>query len=79
MPLLEHLSWLGLTWCTGATSTPMASRFTAPLDRLDKDEADLYADLISNAYEKSVRLEQERIRFSLVKAAVEDQPSPLIC
>lgn len=48
---------------------------TAPLDRLDKDEADLYADLISNAYEKSVRLEQERIRFSIVKAAVEDQPA----
>lgn len=47
---------------------------TARLGRLDKDEADLYADLISNAYDQSVRLEQERIRFSAVKAAVAGQP-----
>jgi hypothetical protein len=47
---------------------------TAALGGLDQDEADLYADLISNAYAPSVRLEQERIRFSAVEAAVVSQP-----
>jgi len=43
---------------------------TAPLDRLDHDEAALFADLISNTYGSSVRLEQERIRFSAVESAL---------
>lgn len=46
----------------------------APLDRLDQDEAAFYADLISNTYAPSVRLEQERIRFSAVETAVASQP-----
>jgi hypothetical protein len=45
---------------------------TASLDRLNQAESALYADLISNAYAPSVRLEQERIRFSAVEAAVAD-------
>jgi hypothetical protein len=40
------------------------------LSRLDRAESALYADLISNAYAPSVRLEQERIRFSAVEKAV---------
>jgi hypothetical protein len=43
---------------------------TANLDRLIDAESTIYADLISNAYAPSVRLEQERIRFSAVEAAV---------
>jgi hypothetical protein len=45
---------------------------TAALDRLDRSESALYADLISNAYAPSVRLEQERIRFSAVEEVVAD-------
>lgn len=40
------------------------------LDRLDPAESALYADLISDAYGPSVRLEQERISFSAVEKAV---------
>lgn len=43
----------------------------ASLDRLDQAESALYADLIANAYGPHVRLEQERIRFSAVKSALE--------
>ena len=35
-------------------------------------ESALYADLISNAYGPSVRLEQEKVRFSAIQAAVAD-------
>jgi hypothetical protein len=42
----------------------------AALDRLDRAESALYADLISNAYAPSVRLEQERISFTAVEKAV---------
>jgi hypothetical protein len=42
----------------------------AVLDRLDRAESALYADLLSNAYAPSVRLEQERISFSTVEKAV---------
>ncbi len=42
----------------------------ATLDRLDGPESALYGDLVSNAYAQSVRLEQERIRFSAIEAAV---------
>jgi hypothetical protein len=44
----------------------------AALDRLDAAESALYADLISNAYAPSVRLEQERISFSAIDKAVAD-------
>lgn len=47
------------------------SQTTAVLDRLDEPESALYKDLISNSYAPSVRLEQERIRFSAVESAVE--------
>jgi len=40
------------------------------LDRLDRVESALYADLISGAYAPSVRLEQERISFSAVERAL---------
>jgi hypothetical protein len=40
------------------------------LDRLDRAESALYADLVSNAYAPSVRLEQERLSFSAVEKAV---------
>jgi hypothetical protein len=36
------------------------------LDHLTSDEADLYRDLIEGTYGPSVRLEQERIRFSFL-------------
>ena len=42
------------------------------LDRLDRAESALYADLISDAYAPSVRLEQERISFSAVEKAITD-------
>ena len=45
----------------------------ADLDRLDRAESALYADLISNAYAPSVRLEQERISFSAIEKAVAGQ------
>ncbi len=45
------------------------------LDRLDQHEASLYADLISNAYGSSIRLEQERIRFRAVEVAVLSLPT----
>ena len=45
----------------------------ADLDRLDRAESALYADLISNAYALSVRLEQERISFSAIDKAVAGQ------
>ena len=44
----------------------------AVLDRLGPAESALYADLISDTYAPSVRLEQERISFSAVEKAVAD-------
>jgi hypothetical protein len=40
------------------------------LDRLAAAESALYADLTSNTYGRSVRLEQERVSFSAVEKAV---------
>jgi hypothetical protein len=42
----------------------------ASVDSLTPDEAALYRDLIEDRYGPSIRLEQERIRFSAVKTAV---------
>lgn len=46
---------------------------TSPLDHLDQAESELHADLISNAYGPSVRLEQEKIRFSAIQRAIARQ------
>jgi hypothetical protein len=37
------------------------------LDLLDPAEADLYQDLVEDSFGRSVRLEQERIRFSAIE------------
>jgi hypothetical protein len=47
----------------------------APLDRLNEAESALYADLVANAYGPSVRLEQERIRFSAIEGALASGPA----
>ena len=44
----------------------------AVLAHLDPAESGLYADLVSNAYAPSVRLEQERVRFTAVEQAIID-------
>ena len=41
-----------------------------PLPHLDPEEAALYRDLVEDTYGESVRLEQERIRFSMVQEAL---------
>jgi hypothetical protein len=60
----------GEHWTTEPSPT------AAALSRLDRAESALYADLISNAYAPSVRLEQERIRFSAVEKAVASLMEP---
>jgi hypothetical protein len=69
--LMDHHTLLGHRehWTTEPSPA------IASLDSLNQAESALYADLISNAYAPSVRLEQERIRFSAVEAAVADSPS----
>ncbi len=64
--LMDRVTLLGHRdhWLTEPSPT------AAALDRLDWAESALYADLISNAYAPSVRLEQERISFSAVEKAV---------
>lgn len=44
---------------------------TVPLGSLTPEEQDLYKDLVEDRYGPSVRLEQERVRFSLVRQALE--------
>jgi hypothetical protein len=41
-----------------------------PLTRLTLDEAELHRDLVEGVYGEHVRLEQERIRFGVVEAAL---------
>jgi hypothetical protein len=60
--LLDHRDH----WVTEPSPT------AAALDRLDGAESSLYADLITDAYAPSVRLEQERISFSAVEKAITD-------
>ena len=64
--LMDRATLLGHRehWTTEPSPTAVA------LDRLDRAESALYADLIVNAYAPSVRLEQERISFSAVEKAV---------
>jgi hypothetical protein len=42
-----------------------------PLPHLTTDEASLYQDLVEGTHGESVRLEQERIRFSIIEEALE--------
>ena len=58
--LLDHRDH----WATEPSPT------AAALDRLNGAESAFYADLISDAYAPSVRLEQERISFSAIEKAV---------
>jgi hypothetical protein len=60
--LLDHRD----QWVTEPSPTMVT------LDRLDGAESSLYADLITDAYAPSVRLEQERISFSAVEKAIAD-------
>ena len=66
--LMDRATLLGHRDHWGIEPSPTA----AALDRLDRAESALYADLLSNAYAPSVRLEQERISFSAVEKAVAD-------
>jgi hypothetical protein len=50
----------------GYEATPV----NAVLDRLTPDEAALYRDLVEGRYREQLRLEQERLRFSAVRAAM---------
>ena len=63
--LMDRATLLGHRdhWVTEPSPT------AAALDRLDRAESAFYADLISNAYAPSVRLEQERISFTAVGKA----------
>ena len=60
--LLDHRDH----WTTEPSPTTVA------LDLLAPAESTLYADLISNTYGRSVRLEQERVSFSAIGKAVAD-------
>ncbi len=52
----------------GREPTPVNAR----LERLTAPEQTLYADFIEDRYAPALRLEQERIRFTVVRAAFED-------
>lgn len=43
----------------------------ATLPALTAEEQQLYRDLLDDAYGRSVRLEQERVRFSLIRSAIQ--------
>jgi hypothetical protein len=60
--LLDHRDH----WTTEPSPTAVA------LDLLAPAESALYADLTSNTYGRSVRLEQERVSFSAVEKAIAD-------
>ncbi len=60
--LLDHES----QW--GRESDPTSER----LDHLNAAEFDLYQDLVENSFGPAVRLEQERIKFSVITGAVRD-------
>ena len=69
--LMDRVTLLGHQehWVTEPSPTAGA------LVRRDRAESALYADLISNAYGPSVRLEQERVSFSAVEKAIVAQPT----
>jgi hypothetical protein len=64
--LLAHRS----QWVTEPSPTDAA------LDLLEPDEASLYRDLADGTLGPSVRLEQERVRFSALEQALRQQPRP---
>jgi hypothetical protein len=66
--LMDRATLLGHRnhWATEPSPTVVA------LDLLAPAESALYADLTSNTYGRSVRLEQERVSFSAVEKAVAD-------
>lgn len=43
----------------------------ATLPSLTAEEQQLYRDLLDDAYGRSGRLEQERVRFSLIRSAIQ--------
>lgn len=47
------------------------SQVAAPLDLLEPDELGLYQDLLADALGQAVRLEQERVRFSMLGQALQ--------
>jgi hypothetical protein len=55
-----------------------ASPSIEALEHLTGDEADLYRDIIEGTYGPSVRLEQERIRFSFVHDALTGPHTPAL-
>jgi len=57
--------------CCSRTTEP--SPTGAALGRLDPAVSAFYADLISNAYAPSVRLERERIGFAAAEKAIADR------
>jgi len=67
--LMDRATLLGHRdhWATEPAPT------AAALDRLDQAESAVYADLVSDAYGPSIRLEQERISFAAVEKAVADR------
>jgi hypothetical protein len=42
-----------------------------PLSKLTKAEGDLYGDLIEGEFGPAIRLEQERVRFSMLQRALQ--------
>ena len=66
--LMDHVTLLAHRDRWIAEPSPSA----AVLDHLDPAEPSLYADLVSDAYAPSIRLEQERIRFAAVEKAIAD-------
>lgn len=64
--LMDRATLLGRREHWATKPSPAA----AALDRLDRAESALYADLILNAHAPSVRLEQDRISFSAIEKAV---------
>ncbi len=64
--LMDRVTLLGHRdhWVTEPSPTAVN------LNRLDRAESALYADLISGSYAPSVRLEQERISFSAIEKAL---------
>jgi hypothetical protein len=46
----------------------------APLPALTEEERQVYRDLLDDTYGSSVRLEQKRVRFSLIRSALRAVP-----
>ena len=64
--LMDRATFLDHEAHWGREETPV----NAALDRLTPDEAALYQDLVEERYGERLRLEQERLRFSAVRTAM---------